>query len=307
MIRSAASKVMWVGRATVFMVGLAVILALVFGVVSMAAAHTGSGGFFHLNHNNPVTALSKLTGNLSGAVLKVDNNGPGPALSLEVNSGKAPLSVNSTAGKATNLNADKLDALNSTDFQRAKAAAGGDLTGNYPNPQIAAGAVGAAELERLPAVRATFRGSGSQTIPHTHAAVSDTLLQFPSEDFDQVGAGQRGEMHRPFSSRLKAPRDGIYHIEVQVGWTCASTGCQSDAVGVRTAFLSKNEGLTSDDETLTFDRVNASETGAAYNHFGTDLALKQGDYVEVRVGQSSGVLMEITDFTFASMHYVGPR
>jgi hypothetical protein len=30
MWRSAASKVMWVGRATVFLVGLAVILALVF-------------------------------------------------------------------------------------------------------------------------------------------------------------------------------------------------------------------------------------------------------------------------------------
>jgi hypothetical protein len=31
MLRSVVSKVMWVGRATVFMVGLAVILALLFG------------------------------------------------------------------------------------------------------------------------------------------------------------------------------------------------------------------------------------------------------------------------------------
>jgi hypothetical protein len=36
MLRSTASKAMWVGRATVFFVGLAVILALVFGVTSMA-------------------------------------------------------------------------------------------------------------------------------------------------------------------------------------------------------------------------------------------------------------------------------
>jgi hypothetical protein len=122
MFRSAASKVMWVGRATVFLVGLAVILALIFGVVSRATAHTGSAGLFHLNHNNPVSALSTLAGNLAGSVLKVDNNGAGPALSLEVGSGKAPLTVNSAAGKATNLNADKLDGLNSTDIGRQRWA-----------------------------------------------------------------------------------------------------------------------------------------------------------------------------------------
>ncbi len=43
MIRSAASKVMWAGRATVFMGGLAAILALVFGVTSTAfGANNGS-------------------------------------------------------------------------------------------------------------------------------------------------------------------------------------------------------------------------------------------------------------------------
>jgi hypothetical protein len=117
MLRATASKVMWVGRATVFFVGLAVILALIFGVISRATAHTGSAGLFHLNHNNPVTALSTLTGTLAGAVIKVDNNGTGPALSLEVGSGKAPLMVNSTAGKATNLNADKLDGKDSSELE----------------------------------------------------------------------------------------------------------------------------------------------------------------------------------------------
>jgi hypothetical protein len=36
MIRSVVGKVMWVGRATVFLVGLAVTLALVFGVATAA-------------------------------------------------------------------------------------------------------------------------------------------------------------------------------------------------------------------------------------------------------------------------------
>lgn len=57
MLRSAAAKVMWVGRATVFMVGLAVILAVVFGVASMAFA--GNGDAFKLGRNNTASALSK--------------------------------------------------------------------------------------------------------------------------------------------------------------------------------------------------------------------------------------------------------
>jgi hypothetical protein len=77
MIRSAVEKVMWSGRATVFFVGLAIILALVFGATTTALAHTNvDNKLFHLDHNNNVTTtLSKLTGTLAGTVLKLDNNG----------------------------------------------------------------------------------------------------------------------------------------------------------------------------------------------------------------------------------------
>lgn len=95
MLRSAASKVMGVGRATVFLVGLAVILALVFGVASMAFAANGKP--FILGRNNVASAVSTLI-----------KQGPGPALSLRVQSGQPPLRVNSS-GKVANLNADKLD------------------------------------------------------------------------------------------------------------------------------------------------------------------------------------------------------
>ncbi len=96
MLRSAASKVLWVGRATVFLVGLAVILALVFGVASTAFGHGGYAGLFHLGHNNNASNPSTLT-----------KSGAGPALSLRVGSG-APLAVNSGV-KVANLNADKVD------------------------------------------------------------------------------------------------------------------------------------------------------------------------------------------------------
>jgi len=136
MIRSVVGKVMWVGRATVFLVGLAVILALVFGVVSKAGAHSGSAGLFHLNHNNTVTsALTKLTGNLTGAVLKLDNNGSGSALSLEAGTNIPPMVVNAAAGTATGLSADELDGKNSSEFatqagldSEANARASADTT-----------------------------------------------------------------------------------------------------------------------------------------------------------------------------------
>ena len=50
MLRSAASKVMWVGRVTVFLVGLAMILALIFGVASTALG--ANGDFFKVGKTN---------------------------------------------------------------------------------------------------------------------------------------------------------------------------------------------------------------------------------------------------------------
>ncbi len=43
MLRSALGKVMWVGRATIFLVGLSVILALVSGIATAAVAGDGPG------------------------------------------------------------------------------------------------------------------------------------------------------------------------------------------------------------------------------------------------------------------------
>jgi hypothetical protein len=119
MIRSAASKVMWVGRATVFLVGLAVILALVFGAASVAFG--ADADFFKVGRTNLADSVSRLT-----------KSGAGPALDLRVDSGP-PLAVN-RATRVTNLNADKVDGsdaplwavVNSSGtFDRAKGVATG--------------------------------------------------------------------------------------------------------------------------------------------------------------------------------------
>jgi hypothetical protein len=74
MLRATVSKVMWVGRTTVFLVGLAVIIAVVLGLASAALAGTGVGATFNLGKINTVNRLSQLVASTDNAMLRVDNN-----------------------------------------------------------------------------------------------------------------------------------------------------------------------------------------------------------------------------------------
>jgi hypothetical protein len=101
MVKSAVGKVVWIGRATVFLVGLAVILALVFGLASAALGADGKS--FLLGRTN-----------LAKSVTTLVKSGVGPALALQVDSGP-PLAVNSS-NKVNRLNADTVDGKHATDF-----------------------------------------------------------------------------------------------------------------------------------------------------------------------------------------------
>jgi hypothetical protein len=96
-----------------------VIGAVVSAVVSTgvaAVAGTGIGGVFNLAETNAVNAETTLQGSTTGSNLLIVNKGSGAALGITVAKGKAPLTVNATAGKATNLDADKLDGKDSAAF-----------------------------------------------------------------------------------------------------------------------------------------------------------------------------------------------
>jgi hypothetical protein len=119
-------RVVWIGRATVFLVGLAVVLALVFGAASTALAGAGVGATFNLGKTNSVNAISKLVGSTASSMLMVDNNGTGTALDLKVgpattppaDKAVAPMSVDSQA-VVTNLNADEIDGKDASQFMTA--------------------------------------------------------------------------------------------------------------------------------------------------------------------------------------------
>ncbi len=118
MIRNAASSVVWVGRATVFLVGLAVILALVVGLATTALAGTGVGDTFNLGQLNTVNRISQLAGSTDNAMLRVDNDNAGTnatALELRVEPGLTPMKVNSST-QVSNLNADLVDGRSASSF-----------------------------------------------------------------------------------------------------------------------------------------------------------------------------------------------
>jgi hypothetical protein len=81
MVKSKVKKVVWVGRATVFMVGLTLILALVLGVATTALGATG-GNFILGKANNTSSMLTGLVSTLADAAksaLTVENKSGGPA------------------------------------------------------------------------------------------------------------------------------------------------------------------------------------------------------------------------------------
>jgi hypothetical protein len=113
MLRSVATKALWLAKGAAIFWGAVVTLALVLGVGTVALAAV-PGDPFELGETNTISnALTKLAGSRDGgAMLTVDNNSSASgsrALDLRVEDGRAPLNVNAVAGKATNLNSDELD------------------------------------------------------------------------------------------------------------------------------------------------------------------------------------------------------
>ena len=122
--------------------GLALVPALILGIATMALAAV-PGDPFKLGQVNRINALTTLIGNTSGAMLAVDNDSTAAgarALDLRVDDGNAPMRVNATAGKAANLNADKLDGMEAASLAEPRGYAHVKITGgvdtDYPSKGV---------------------------------------------------------------------------------------------------------------------------------------------------------------------------
>jgi hypothetical protein len=167
--------------------------------------------------------------------------------------------------------------------------AGGDLTGSYPDPSIAGGAITGPKLADGSVDAAKIAGGTlgtsefSSSIPAAHvsnsgnqsiASTGVTALAFDTERYDTAN------MHDPASNtRLTAPVTGLYAITAQVQWAATS------ATGLRQLGLQKNASTFMAADTR--DDV-ASTTSGTSQEVTTQARLQAGDFVRAQVFQDSG-------------------
>lgn len=219
-MRNACSKVMRLGRATVFLFGLVATLGIVVGVSTTALAAV-PGDPFKLGKLNAVDRVTSLVGNASGPLLKITNDGGGPAVALESADGEPPLRVNAQSGKAANLDADKLDGQDASAFLPAgdKAADAERLDGTdsdgfmrYFSRYVTARSA-EDSAERKAAVAECPEGevalSGRVTVGTNRA--THELTPVPPVALDSVGPeGKRWSA----TARETEPYDDTWHLRV---------------------------------------------------------------------------------------------
>ena len=206
--RSVVGKVMWVGRATVFLVGLAVALALVLGVAT-AALGAPPASTFKLGQINASNAISTLVGAVAGPNLKIQNTGTGAnatALELQVPQNQAPLTVNADAGKATNLDVDKLDGKDSSAYLPGDLPSGATVRGVY----MASGYATAANEVASDAVSYGYRPSSRLT--YHYISARQPTPEGCSGDLGNPGAAPGHACFFEWSSSNVTPRDASTNI-----------------------------------------------------------------------------------------------
>src|SRR4051794_13582461 len=158
----------------------------------------------------------------------------------------------------------------------ATGPASGDLTGNYPSPTIAAGAVTPAKIGVIPQVSAS-RGTDFNAPDNTRNVVAFDTTEF-----------ETAEMHDDVTNngRLVAPIAGVYQVNANVRWT----GAAQQGTGGRFVALVRLDPVT---ETIASSWVEASDVGATDQSVSALVKLPAAGAVRLEEFQDSTATQQI--------------
>jgi hypothetical protein len=177
----------------------------------------------------------------------------------------------------------------------ATGAAGGDLSGSYPSPTIAANAVTPSKFGTIPAARIGLQSSEELSQAQQHVIFNGGATC--GGCFDNDGLFDAEILPHEYVT-LRAPLAGLYQVDAGVDWASSATGER---------FL----GLGTDSRgcCMAASWANATAGGDQTVQSTSDLLkLGGGEHVYVYVIQSSGGSLKLlaTSGTFLAMHWAGP-
>jgi hypothetical protein len=187
------------------------------------------------------------------------------------------------------------DRVNSGDIKdnRVKGIDIGD--GEVRGRDVADGAIVPSVQRRLPAARITDPEEGCA--PEVIDSGTPEALRFSAEDFDPGGLHPDSPDCDAPSTRMFAPRDGLYELGAAVHWP-------ANSLGARTLSLRADEA-----EMLASETRDALASGETLQTITATVRLRFDDRVETVVGQTSGAALQLAGGAannYLTMVWIGP-